>query len=156
MRWDLGCKWCTLVECPRCPYFGVSWLEGFHRSCCTLSACVPLQITIVSFLVSDSIPFTTVELLQIEPTDMSVDGARDKVQIVGKKQGAKGPVSLVTSSIPFQIHIHTSILSYSHSHSFPFSHTPVPILWYLYSHSSMFTFPFVHIPIPSSTLNLTW
>ena len=54
------------------------------------------QITIVSFLVGDSIPFTTVELLQIQPADMSVNGAEDKVQVIGKKQGAKGPVSLVT------------------------------------------------------------
>ena len=54
------------------------------------------QITIVSFLVGDSIPFTTVELLQIEPADMSVGGAEDRVQVIRKKQGAKGPVSLVT------------------------------------------------------------
>ena len=51
------------------------------------------QITIVSFLVSDSIPFTSVELLQIKPANMSVEGAEDRIQIIGKKQGAKGPVS---------------------------------------------------------------
>ena len=54
------------------------------------------QITIVSFLVGDSIPFTSVELLQIQPADMSVSGAEERVQVIGKKQGAKGPVSLVT------------------------------------------------------------
>ena len=41
----------------------------------------------------DSIPFTTAELCRIEPKDMSVEGAEEKVQIVGKMQGAKGPVS---------------------------------------------------------------
>jgi hypothetical protein len=51
----------------------------------------PIRITIVSFLVSDSIPFTSVELLQIKPANMSVEGAEDRVQIIGKKQGAKGP-----------------------------------------------------------------
>ena len=59
------------------------------------------QITIVSFLVGDSIPFTTVELLQIQPADMSVSGAEDKVQVIGKKQGAKGPVSLSHSETTF-------------------------------------------------------
>lgn len=71
-----------------------------------------LQITIVSFLVSDSIPFTTVELLRIEPADMTVESARDRVQVIGKKQGAKGPVSSVTfqySILLFHyLHYHTS------------------------------------------------
>jgi hypothetical protein len=51
----------------------------------------PIRITIVSFLVSDSIPFTSVELLYIKPANMRVEGSEDKVQVIGKKQGAKGP-----------------------------------------------------------------
>ena len=62
-------------------------------TCTCILVFVFLQITIVSFLVSDSIPFTSVELLQIEPANMSTEGARDRVQVIGKKQGAKGPVS---------------------------------------------------------------
>ena len=139
-------------------YFLASLLEMSHCNWCALCLC--FQITIVSFLVSDSIPFTTVELLQIEPADMTVDGAADRVQIIGKKQGAKGPVSFIHSIPPFLVkHL-------------PFSHAPIPILR---SHSSflfysMSTFPFsfsffyVYIPIlqcfhshsSSSMLNLTW
>ena len=149
----------------------ISWHFYWRCSIVTGVDCLCLQITIVSFLVSDSIPFTTVELLQIEPADMSVDGAGDRVQIIGKKQGAKGPVSFIHSILP-------SYSSISHSLILPFpilySHSSVyiPIL---HSHSSMFTFPFfipillclhfhssfpffyVYIPVfPSSMLNPTW
>ena len=84
-----------------------------------------IQITIVSFLVSDSIPFTSVELLQIEPIDMTVDGAEDRVQFIGKKQGAKGPVSYhIRDASNLNIKL-VYCIPYPHS-SIPYCHTPIP------------------------------
>ena len=129
------------------------------------------QITIVSFLVSDSIPFTSVELLQIEPANKSVEGAEERVQVIGKKQGAKGPVSVFRISFP---HSH-SIASFTQpTIPFPFSCSciPIPHVYafsysnsiphalsrpFSHSHSHALSLPFSHSHSPcSSTWSQIW
>ena len=113
------------------------------------------QITIVSFLVSDSIPFTSVELLQIEPANKSVNGAEERVQVIGKKQGAKGPVSVWR--IPFP-HFRSIASFFITQPTIPF---PFPMCAFSYSnfhsHSPCSQSPVLAFPFPCSSMwSQTW